>query len=99
MKYAVLRSQGHQYRVSEGEEFLVPKVEKDIEYDVLLTVDGETLTVGDPIVKNAKVELKIVEQLVKGEKIKVFKYKAKSRYRKHIGSRPQYSRVRVEKIG
>lgn len=99
MKYAVVRTQGHQYKVAEGEDFLVPLVDGELEHDVLLVVNDETVMIGDPVVKNAKVSLKIIDPLVKGEKVHVFKYKAKSRYRKSIGSRPKYSRVLVEKIG
>lgn len=98
MKYAVVRTQGHQYKVEEGQDFLVPKAE-DFTFEVLLVVDGEKLTVGDPVVKTHNVSLKVTEPLVKGEKIRVFKYKAKSRYRKTIGSRPQYTQVHVESIG
>ena len=97
-KYAVIRAQGHQYRVSEGEEFLVPKLTEDLKFEVLLTVDGEDVKIGDPTLKTSSVKLEVVEPLVKGDKIQVFKYKAKSRYRKHIGSRPQFSKVKVAKI-
>ncbi len=97
MKYAVVRTQGHQYRVEEGQDFLVPKAE-DFQYEVLLVVDGEKVQLGTPLVKSHKVSLKLTEPLVKGEKIRVFKYKAKSRYRKTIGSRPQYSQIHVESI-
>lgn len=96
-KYAVIRLNGHQYKVSEKEEILVDKVEKEIKPDVLLVVDGEKVSLGKPEVSSAKVSVKKIEDL-KGEKIHVFKFKAKSRYRKHIGFRPSYSRVVVEKI-
>ncbi len=99
MKYAVIRSQGHQYRVEEGQDFLVPKSDSELKYDVLLIVNDEKVEVGAPTLKASSVSLTITEPIVKGEKIQVFKYKAKSRYRKHIGSRPQFSRVHVEKIG
>lgn len=98
MKYAVVRTQGHQYKVEEGQDFLVPKAD-DFAFEVLLVVDNEKVTMGDPIVKSHKVNLKVTDPLVKGEKIRVFKYKAKSRYRKTIGSRPQYSQIHVESIG
>jgi len=54
--------------------------------------------VGKPVVKGAEVKLKVVTEIEKGEKIEVYHFKAKSRYRKHTGFRPQYTRVSVEKI-
>lgn len=98
MKYAVIRTQGHQYKVSEGEEILVPHVNDKFEADVLLLVDGEEVKVGSPVLTDVKLSTKILAEAEKGEKIRVFKYKAKSRYRKTIGSRPTYTRVLVEKI-
>lgn len=100
MKYAVIRLQGKQYKVTEGEEILVGRVsDTKLSPEVLLLVDGEKVTVGKPVIKDAKVSLKIVKNLEKGEKIEVYHFKAKSRYKKHTGFRPQYTRVLVEKIG
>ena len=66
--------------------------------EVLMIVDGETVKVGKPLVKGAEVKLKVITGLEKGEKIEVYHFKAKSRYRKHTGFRPQYTRILVEKI-
>lgn len=100
-KYAVIRLQGQQFRVSEGQEILVGKIDdpKKLEAEILLVADGEKVEVGKPLVKGAKVSLKIVAEKELGEKIEVYHFKAKSRYRKHTGFRPQYTRVLVEKIG
>lgn len=98
MKYAVLRIQGHQYKVEEGETFNVDKIDGEVKPEVLLVVDGENVKVGDPIVKDAKVKLSVVEELVKGEKIRVFKFKAKSRYKKTRGFRAQLTTLKLEKI-
>lgn len=98
-KYAVMRLQGRQYKVSEGMELVVDKM-NDLKLvpEVLLFVDGEVVKVGKPVVKGASVKLKILSKMEKGEKIEVYHFKAKSRYRKHTGFRPQYTRVLVEKI-
>jgi len=96
-KYAVIRLNGRQYKVSEKEEILVDKLGENINPEVLMVVDEEKVLIGKPEVKGAKVVLKKIGD-EKGEKIDVIKYKAKSRYRKHIGFRPQYSRIRVEMI-
>ena len=99
MKYAVIRLLGRQYKVAEGEELLVDKM-NDLKLlpEILLVTDGEKVEVGKPVLKNAKVTLKVVKDVEKGEKIEVYHFKAKSRYKKHTGFRPQYTRVLVEKI-
>ena len=97
-KYAVIKIKGHQYKVASGDSILVDKLGEDKpEAEVLLVVDGDTVKVGNPTVKGASVGLKVVEE-VKGEKVHVRKFKAKSRYRKHIGFRPKYTELLVGKI-
>lgn len=109
MKYAVIRLQGHQYKVEEKEEILVDKLSlassagrlkdpKKIEADVLLVSDEGKVKVGKPRVKGAEVGLKLVEEEVKGEKLYIRKFKAKSRYRRKTGFRPKYSKLLVQKI-
>ncbi|MFH1864106.1 MAG: 50S ribosomal protein L21 [bacterium] len=99
-KYAVIRLQGHQYRVAEGDEILVDKISdiKKINPEVLLFVDGATVKVGKPTLSDVKVKVKVLTEIEKGKKIDVLKYKAKSRYRKHIGFRPKFTRLLIEKI-
>ncbi|MCC6710789.1 MAG: 50S ribosomal protein L21, partial [Candidatus Pacebacteria bacterium] len=65
--------------------------------DVLLVVDGDKISVGQPTVDKAKVTLSVVAQ-GKGEKILVAKFKSKSRYRKVNGHRQLQSTLKVEKI-
>lgn len=96
MKYAVIRIAGKQYKVAEGDVIEVAKVD-NTDCDVLLVVDGDEVEVGTPLVKGAKVKLEIVEQF-KGKKLEIYKFKAKSRYRRHTGFRPQLTKVKVEKI-
>lgn len=100
MKYAVVKIQGHQYKIAEGEEILVDKVKdtKKVEADVLLVADGAKVKIGKPVVKGAKVTFKVLKDEEKGEKIHVRKYKAKSRYRKHTGFRAVFTRLLVQKI-
>lgn len=71
---------------------------KKIEPEVLLFASEGKIKVGKPVLKDVKVKVKVVAELEKGEKIEVYKFKAKSRYRKHIGFRPQYTRLLIEKI-
>lgn len=99
-KYAVVRIGGKQYKAEEGKEILVDKVSdpKKVVAEVLLVVDDEKVSVGKPTLKN-EVKLKVVTELEKGEKVDIYKFKAKSRYKRHTGFRPQYTRLLVEKIG
>ena len=101
MKYAVVRIGGKQYKAIEGKEILVDKLAdpKKFEVEVLLLVDGEKVQVGKPTVKGAKVKTKVITEIEKGEKIEIYKFKAKSRYKRHTGFRPQYTRLLIEKIG
>lgn len=101
-KFAVIKLAGTQLKVFEGKEYEVNKLEgrkgDKIEIkDVLLTYDGKESKVGTPLVKDSKVTLEITSQK-KGKKIDGLIYKAKSRYRKHYGFRPQITRVLIKKI-
>jgi len=99
MKYAVIRIKGHQYRIEEGQELLVDKLDtKKPEFETLLVSNDGKVRIGKPVVKGDGVKLKILENEVKGEKLYVKKFKAKSRYRKKIGFRPLYSKLLVEKV-
>jgi len=97
MKYAVIKVGGKQYRVSEGDRILVDKMSNDQPIDVLLLKEDEKILVGKPYLKDVKISFE-KEAVVKGKKIDVFKYKAKSRYRKHIGFRAQYSPLVINNI-
>lgn len=99
-KYAVIRFQGKQHKVSEGNVILVDRITdlKKIDPEVLLFSDGEKVSIGKPLLKEAKVKLKVLVEMEKGEKIEIYKFKAKSRFRRHTGFRPQYTKLLVEKI-
>ena len=99
-KYAVIRLQGKQYKVSEKDELLVDKVVdfKKLDPEVLLFADEGKIKVGKPILKDVKVKIKVLSEMEKGEKIDVYKFKAKSRYKRHTGFRPQYTKLLIEKI-
>jgi large subunit ribosomal protein L21 len=98
MKYAVVKLSGKQYRIKEGEDLLIDKVVKDLTYDVLMLNDEGKVSVGTPKLDDVKIDFKILESDLKGEKIDVYKYKSKSRYRKKIGFRPHFTKLHVEKI-
>ncbi len=101
MKYAVIRTGGKQYRVSEGDKLKIEKLEiepgKSFDFeDVLLTVDEGKVKVGKPTL-STKVRATAVDQ-VKGDKISVFKYKAKTGYHKKTGHRQKLTLVQINKI-
>ena len=100
MKYAIVRVNGKQYRVNENKEILVDKLAdpKKLEAEVLLVIDGEKVNVGKPLVKEAKVTFKVIKEEEKGDKVEVYKFKAKSRYRRHTGFTPRFTRLLVQSI-
>lgn len=100
--YAIVASGGRQYRAEEGHSFSVEKlpyeVGQQIELEqVLLLADGDSIKVGQPTVAGAKVKATVMEQY-RGEKIFVWKYHPKSRYRNRKGHRQSYTRLRVDQI-
>lgn len=101
MKYAVIRTGGKQYRVSEGDKLKIEKLEvepgKSFDFDeVLLTVNEDKVQIGKPTL-STKVKATVVDQ-VKGEKISIFKYKAKTGYHKKTGHRQKLTLVQIDKI-
>lgn len=102
MKYAVIKTGGKQYRVAEGDEIEIEKIDtpegKTLTFDeVLLLVDDKKTKIGQPKVARAKVKAKVLSHL-KGKKIRVATYKAKSRYRRVKGHRQQLTRVKISSI-
>ena len=100
--YAIIKTGGKQYKVAECDTIYVEKLEAAVDdavtFDQVLTVvnDGN-VTVGKPLVSGAKVTGKVLEQ-GKEKKILVFKYKAKSNYRRRQGHRQPFTKVAIEKI-
>lgn len=100
--YAVIRTGGKQYLVHEGEYLEVEKLEiesgKDFDItDVLLVINGDKATIGQPLVTGAKVVAKVLEQ-TKADKQIIFKYKAKKNYRVKTGHRQKLTKIEIVKI-
>ena len=100
--YAIIEACGKQYKVVEGEtvffEKLDSEVGKKVTFDnVMLVSDEKDVQVGNPYVKGAKVEGKVVAH-GKGKKIIVFKMKAKKNERTKQGHRQPYTKVEITKI-
>ena len=101
MTKAVVKVGGKQYVVTEKETLLVdllPEGPKELTLDALLVTDGDKTTVGTPVVKGVTVKAKVVEDLVKGDKIRVIRYKAKKRVHKETGHRQKYSKIEIASI-
>ena len=99
---AVIETGSKQYTVKKGDELVVEKLDveegAEIRLDrVLLVEDGKKVLVGKPVVKKAKVTARLVAHQ-KGPKLIIFKYKRRKKYRRKIGHRQKYSRLRIEKI-
>ncbi len=102
MQYAVIKSGGKQYKVSAGDILTLDRLnlegKKSVTFDeVLLVVNDGKATIGKPNVNGAKVEATLVEDM-QGEKIRVMRFKAKSRYRRTIGFRAKQTIVKIDKI-
>lgn len=102
MKYAVVSTGGHQFRITEGDVIevarlnLKPKEEYTLS-DVLLYVEDNTRIIGTPKVPEVLVTAEVIKH-TQGDKIKVRKYKAKVRYRRVIGHRSQKTALKIKAI-
>jgi large subunit ribosomal protein L21 len=100
--YAIIETGGKQYRVSVGDRLAVEKLDaepgSDIVFDRVLLVGGNgSTTVGTPLVNGASVSAQVENQF-RGEKIVVFKYKPKKRYRRKTGHRQSITRLAIKEI-
>jgi large subunit ribosomal protein L21 len=99
--YAVIKTGGKQYRVQQGDVIFIEKLDvqagETVTFDEVLLVSGDETTIGNPTVAGAKVEGKVLSQ-VKGQKIVVYKYKAKKNERKKQGHRQPYTKVEITGI-
>ncbi len=102
--YAIVEIKGQQFKVSEGMKLFVNRIQdaeagQTVEFDKVLLVDNEgAVTVGAPTVEGAKVVVEVVNPLVKGEKVIVFKMKRRKDYRKKNGHRQQFTQVEVKQV-
>ena len=101
--YAIIEDGAHQYRVEEGQRLDVQLHDIDegqttLSFDkVLLTGDGENTRIGQPYLEGAKVTATI-EGEIKGDKIVTIKLRRRKNYRRKIGHRQRYLRLKIDKI-
>ena len=98
--YAIVKTGGKQYKVSEGlvfeTELLNAEVDSTVELEVLLIADGEKVLTGSDVA-NSKVLATVVEH-GKGKKINIFTSKAKKNIRKRQGHRQPYTKLKISSI-
>ncbi len=101
MAHAVIRTGGKQYRVSEGDVLKVERLDggagDKISFDEVLMISGDTPRFGKPLIEGAKVSGEIVEQ-GRGEKLVIFKFQRRKRYKRKNGHRQSYTAVKITAI-
>ncbi len=104
MTIAVIKTGGKQYKVTKGQDLKIEKIKGEkgdkVKFDRVLlkaSEDGKTFELGQPEVKSATVEAEILDQ-GREKKVKVMKYKRKTRYRRTAGHRQPYTKVKITKV-
>lgn len=99
--YAVIKTGGKQYKVSEGDIITIEKLDSEagdkVKFEDVLAVNNGELVVGDPTVKGASVEAEVMRN-GRAKKVIVYKYKRKTGYHKKNGHRQFFTQVRINKI-
>jgi large subunit ribosomal protein L21 len=100
--YAIVEIAGQQFKVEEGKKIFVHRLKaedgKQIDFEKVLLIEDEgKITIGEPVIKDAKVEGKVVNQ-VRGDKVIVFKKKRKKGYRVKNGHRQNFTQVEIISI-
>ena len=100
--YAIVDIAGQQFKVEKDQKLYVHRLEgeegKQVSFDKVLLIDtGSKVSVGEPVVKGASVDAKIVAH-VKGDKVLVFKKKRRKGYQKLNGHRQQFTQIQIEGI-
>ena len=98
--YAIIKTGGKQYKVSEGDVIKVEKLDAEagnvVTFDQVIAVKDNDLKVGEAVA-NATVTATVMEQ-GRGKKVIVYKYKRKTGYHKKNGHRQAYTQVKIDKI-
>ncbi len=100
--YAVIKTGGKQYRVSDGEKLKVEKllaeVDSELIIDQVLAVgEGDDIKIGSPLLAGASVKAKILSH-GRSEKVTIFKLRRRKHYKKHQGHRQSYTEIQITGI-
>ncbi|MBR2103535.1 MAG: 50S ribosomal protein L21 [Prevotella sp.] len=102
--YAIVEINGQQFKAEQGKKLFINHIREaeegqTVEFDKVLLVDNEgAVTIGTPTVEGAKVVCEVINPLVKGDKVIVFKMKRRKDYRKKNGHRQQYTQVEIKSV-
>lgn len=97
MKYAIVQFGGKQIQIKEGDTFEMER-QSGLVFDVLLYSENEKVSIGEPFLKDIEVKAKVVEEK-RGKKIRIGRFKSKSRYRRVKGHRQPLGVVTIVSIG
>ncbi len=100
MVYAIIATGGKQYRVSEGDTIYIEKLDASPDSEVsfpVLMISGDEIRTGSPVIEGASVTGKVVRH-GRGQKIIVYKFKAKKNYRRKQGHRQPFTQVEITAI-
>ena len=102
MSYAIIKTGGKQYRVTEGDILDVEKLDVEAGQsttftEVIMVADGAKVTLGSPFVSNASVKAEVVDQW-KGEKVIAFKFRRRKGYHRTVGHRRQLTKLKITSI-
>ena len=95
--YAIIRDRGMQYRVEQGQVLTIDLIEAAEPGSQIEIGDGETVKVGAPTISGALVRAEVLGE-AKGDKIVVFRYRNKKRYRRRTGHRQHYTKIKISEI-
>jgi large subunit ribosomal protein L21 len=100
--FAIVKTGGKQYRVAPGDQIVVERIEGEVGTEVslgqvLAISDGDTSTIGRPMLANAAVRARIVQQ-PRGTKVIVFKKKRRKNYRRKRGHRQELTVLQIREI-
>ncbi|WP_370325009.1 50S ribosomal protein L21 [Euzebya sp.] len=100
--FAVIATGGKQYKVAVGDEFEIEKLDAEVDSSVdlraiMLVDDDDNVTTDASALESASVTATVLEQL-KGPKVRIFKYRNKTGYRRKTGHRQPLTRIRVDSI-
>ena len=100
--YAVIKTGGKQFKVTEGDILKVEKLSADVGKDlnlnsVLTLVDGDKVTIGTPMITGASIDATVISH-GKRDKVKIFKMNRRKGYRKSQGHRQSFTEIKIDKI-
>ncbi len=100
--YAVIKTGGKQYRVTNGLKLKVEQIPADVGAEVtldqvLMAGEGETVKIGAPFIAGATVKATVISH-GRHDKVKIFKMRRRKHYQKHQGHRQNYTELRIDSI-